>query len=68
MLELVESDNGVGLPEKRRDGSLGLKLIRRFAEQLGGELSVTGTESTGTCIALRMPHSNWVGKPRIRLH
>jgi len=56
--ELVVEDDGVGMPAGRtesetgpRDG-IGITLIRGFARQLGGELTVE--ESTGTRYTLRM--------------
>ncbi len=52
-LTLTVRDDGVGLPAKGRDGSLGLKLIQSFAQQLNGDLSLTG--EGGTTIALRVP-------------
>ncbi len=56
-LTLTVRDNGMGLPTKARDGSLGLKLIRRFGEQLNGDLNVSGEDHEGTTIALRLPLS-----------
>jgi two-component sensor histidine kinase len=57
--ELTISDNGIGIPAGRadtemgvRDG-IGLTLIRGFARQLGGTLTVH--EDEGTCYSLLMP-------------
>jgi two-component sensor histidine kinase len=56
-LALTVWDNGIGLPAKGRDGSLGLTLIRRFGEQLGGELTLSGEGHGGTTVTLRLPVS-----------
>jgi two-component sensor histidine kinase len=47
---LVISDNGSGITTAPRDGSLGLRLIRNFAQQVGGTLSISG--ESGTRISL----------------
>lgn len=52
-VELVVQDNGTGLPagfDPVGAGGLGLRLIRSLAQQLGGELSMTGEGGTVTRI------------------
>jgi two-component sensor histidine kinase len=54
---LTVSDNGVGLQAQANDGdSLGLKLIRAFARQIGGRLAISG--EGGTTISLMVPASS----------
>jgi two-component sensor histidine kinase len=51
---LTVSDNGIGLQAQANDGdSLGLKLIRAFARQIGGKLAISG--EGGTTISLMVP-------------
>jgi two-component sensor histidine kinase len=56
--ELVVEDNGVGIPPGRMDSEtgprdgIGIQLIRGFARQLGGELTVE--EAAGTRYTLRI--------------
>jgi two-component sensor histidine kinase len=52
-LVLTVHDNGIGLPQKPRDGSLGLRLIRAFARQVGGVLTLTSDR--GTTLTLVLP-------------
>jgi two-component sensor histidine kinase len=51
MLEV--SDNGVGLPERQQETSLGLHLVRLLTRQLGGTLDVCSGEPRGTTYRLR---------------
>jgi two-component sensor histidine kinase len=54
-LTLRIMDNGIGLGEKDRTDGTGLKLVRAFAVQLGGSLSVAaGPDSRGTVFTLTM--------------
>ena len=52
-LNVVIQDDGVGLPAGAREGALGLRLIRSFASQLGGELVVQS--HSGVSIRLTIP-------------
>lgn len=55
---LLVEDDGRGLPEGfeiRETNSLGLRIARMLAQQLGGELSLDGREGGGTRMVLAMP-------------
>ena len=52
-LNVAIQDDGVGLSTGAREGALGLRLIRSFASQLGGELGVQS--SSGVTIRLTIP-------------
>jgi two-component sensor histidine kinase len=52
-LLLAVQDDGVGLPAQVREGSLGHKLIRAFAQKLGATHAVSG--EGGTTITLMLP-------------
>ncbi|WP_433435894.1 histidine kinase [Nonomuraea sp. CA-141351] len=52
-LELRVEDDGMGLPEQRRDG-VGLRSMRRRATELGGTFDLSTTRS-GTNILVRLP-------------
>lgn len=47
-------DSGVGMPEEgqRRSGSLGMTLIKKFARQLHGDLSIDSSKGEGTSFRL----------------
>jgi two-component sensor histidine kinase len=49
------SDDGVGLPEQERRGSLGMHLIRGFSDQLGGDLEISTGRNRGTALRLSIP-------------
>jgi signal transduction histidine kinase len=51
------SDNGIGVTKSNRfkPDSFGLIGMHERAQYLGGELSITGTTKTGTCLNLRIP-------------
>lgn len=53
LLRLSIRDDGVGLPAKRRTGSLGLMLVQSLAEQIGGG-AVVGSER-GTSVTVSVP-------------
>jgi two-component sensor histidine kinase/integral membrane sensor domain MASE1 len=55
-LELLVSDNGIGLPEQldpKQSSSLGMELIHTLAEQLGGHLRIERTPRT--CFSVVFP-------------
>lgn len=51
-LNLCVIDDGVGMDHESGDGSLGLRLIRTFAKQIGGKLSIRGGSGTGVYVVL----------------
>lgn len=56
--ELTVTDDGVGLPEGFDDTAvtgLGLKIMRVFAGQLGGEVVVSSDPGGGASFSLRFP-------------
>jgi two-component sensor histidine kinase len=55
LCSLEVKDDGVGLKAPVREGSLGMRLMRSLARQLGGRLTMTG--EGGTCVGVewRMP-------------
>lgn len=66
IFRLRVSDEGTGLPQQakrfllseeatRSDRSLGLEIVRRLTQDLGGEISVLGTPGTGSTIELTFP-------------
>jgi two-component sensor histidine kinase len=52
--ELTVTDNGCGIQEPRRDGSLGTKLVESFARQLGAKHHISSSEK-GTTHRLLIP-------------
>jgi two-component sensor histidine kinase len=52
-LLLTVRDDGVGLPDRVREGGLGHKLTRAFARKLGATLAISG--EGGTTLALTLP-------------
>lgn len=53
-IELIVEDDGCGGADKRRDGSLGRRLIAGFVQQASGELSIqTSPEGTSCRVRLR---------------
>ena len=46
MYRLTIRDDGVGMPAKRRENSLGLKLVDMFAEQIGGTALIKNEDGT----------------------
>ncbi|MBB6092486.1 two-component sensor histidine kinase [Povalibacter uvarum] len=54
-LTLQIADDGVGIPEDPASSGMGLKIIRSFATQLRGALTISPTtDGLGTTIALRL--------------
>jgi two-component sensor histidine kinase len=49
-------DDGVGFEEPVREGSLGIRLMRSLARQLGARLSLKGEAGTCVCVEWRMPN------------
>ena len=54
-VRLSVEDDGVGLPERRREGGLGLELVEALARQAGGEASVAAAPGGGTAVAVSFP-------------
>lgn len=66
-LTLQIADDGIGLRTSSTDAGIGLKLVRTFAAQLGGVLTVsTGTDAPGTVITLVMGPASKLS--RLRTH
>lgn len=57
-MHLTVEDDGVGLSEERRKGSLGLDLIEIFARQIGGKASIEPGRDRGTRVDVAFPHPN----------
>lgn len=53
LYRLTIRDDGIGIPSKRRENSLGLKLVDTFAEQIGGQALIK-TE-VGTVVTITFP-------------
>ncbi len=56
-------DDGVGLPpeeDRRRDGHIGLQLMRDAAADLGGRFDLTSSPGAGTTLAVRLPAASVV--------
>jgi two-component system NarL family sensor kinase len=67
-IELVVTDDGVGIDERRRDaavadGHIGLASCRERAEALGGALTVTGAPGAGTVARVRVPAPAMLPRP-----
>ena len=60
-LELAVIDDGVGMPEDVRAGSIGMRLVESLARQLHGTLSVTS--NVGVHAVVRMPDVLIGGRP-----
>ncbi|HYC05632.1 MAG TPA: histidine kinase dimerization/phosphoacceptor domain -containing protein [Azospirillaceae bacterium] len=54
-MRLLIEDDGVGMPDKHRQGPLGMELIRTFAQQIRGTASVEPGRLGGTCVAVTFP-------------
>lgn len=55
MLELEVADDGVGLSESRRTGSMGMGIMEKLANQLSGKISVSNRPSGGCIVRLEFP-------------
>ena len=57
MLKLRVEDNGMGfrIEDLPVEGSVGLRSMRERASLMGGELSVSSTPGSGTCITAELP-------------
>ncbi len=53
-LELTIEDDGVGFEPERADNSMGSRLIKTFAQQLGGAATIAST-AKGTAVSLLFP-------------
>lgn len=53
VLRMSISDDGIGMPDERRTGSLGLTLMELLAEQIDGGLTVRS--GTGTTVTVSIP-------------
>jgi two-component sensor histidine kinase len=52
------SDNGQGFLVSDEAGQMGTELMRGFATQVDGKLSITSSEGVGTCVILNFPLPN----------
>jgi len=61
---LEVSDDGIGIPSERLDGtaSLGIVGMRERALACGGEFTITGRPRLGTTVLLRVPTATGVGR------
>lgn len=64
VLCLVIDDDGVGMASHAGSDSLGLQLIRSFAKQLGGQLSIKGQGGTRIAVSLKEPQGEAPGLVR----
>jgi two-component sensor histidine kinase len=55
MLHLAVTDNGIGYPAADEPRSVGSRLIRTFAQQLGGTIIVQSGAGKGTAVELVFP-------------
>ena len=56
LMRLCIEDDGVGLPAKRREGSLGLRLIDMFAKQIKGKATMENRrDGKGAVVAITFP-------------
>ncbi|MFE5410448.1 sensor histidine kinase [Microbacterium sp. NPDC056569] len=53
-LVVAVTDDGVGLPTRRREG-VGLRSMRERAEELGGEFRISTARAGGTLVHVRLP-------------
>ncbi len=63
-LALEITDNGAGLPVTKDRASIKIKKLEDRAEVLHGNLQVTSSEKTGTCIRLLVKRSHLTTQPR----
>jgi two-component sensor histidine kinase len=56
LMALRIEDDGIGMPPKRREGSLGLRLIEMFAQQIKGKAVMEGRSGgDGTMVVVIVP-------------
>jgi len=59
LMRLCIEDDGVGLPDAGREGSLGLRLVDMLARQIRGRASVENRSSgKGTVVTVTFPDPN----------
>jgi PAS domain S-box-containing protein len=59
LMALRIEDDGIGMPPKRREGSLGLRLIEMFAQQIKGKAVMEGRSGgDGTMVVVTFPTPN----------
>jgi two-component sensor histidine kinase len=51
VLRLTIQDNGIGMPAKRRTGSLGLTLLEVLAEQIGGGVVIASEKGASVTVS-----------------
>ena len=61
LMTLIVEDDGIGMPPKRRAGSLGLRLIEMFGRQTNGKVVMEGgSGGDGTKVLVTFPTpNNW---------
>jgi PAS domain S-box-containing protein len=52
LLRMSIRDDGIGLPDERRTGSLGLTLVHSLAEQIGGGVVVSSERGTTVVVSI----------------
>jgi two-component sensor histidine kinase len=52
LLRMSIRDDGIGLPDERRTGSLGLTLVHSLAEQIGGGAVVSSERGTTVVVSI----------------
>ncbi len=58
LVRLTVEDDGVGLPPSRRQGALGLDLVKAFGEQVKGRALVEPAGDGGTRVTVTFPDPN----------
>jgi two-component sensor histidine kinase len=59
LMALRIEDDGIGMPPKRRESSLGLRLIEMFAQQIKGKAVMEGRSGgDGTMVVVTFPTPN----------
>lgn len=52
LLRLTVQDNGIGMPAEQRAGSLGLKLLKALAKQIGGGVVIASEKGTRVTVSV----------------
>jgi two-component sensor histidine kinase len=60
---LMISDDGCGFAHRPREGSLGMRLMRRLAQQIGGKLEVDGSDGTTVQLTWKPERSDTAAEP-----